>query len=191
MIVSKPSHVAHALNIPFYPCMKKGSLSFNDAVSPLDEAEFDSADVNFLITVNVETRRLSMAADKGGLRLRDGIQPGSLLFNETYGDSYVSQYMAGGTAAVVLSIRVLDRTRVEETLKAIKGSLSLNDHEASAKLVLNAYGTDSLNAFATALNGTKSHACVSCIGNGNLITGKHSCFVSLFTLLFINAEFGK
>lgn len=177
MIVSKPSDVARALNIPFYPSMKRRSLSFNDAISPVDEAEFISADVNFLVIINVETQRLSITAEEGGLRLRDGIQPGSLLFNKTYGDSYVSQYIAGGTAAVVLSVRVLDRTRVEETVKAIKGSLNFNDHEASVKLMLNAYGKDNSNAFATALRGTKSHACASCIGDGNLITGEYSCFV--------------
>ncbi|KAH8807213.1 hypothetical protein F5884DRAFT_899651 [Xylogone sp. PMI_703] len=169
IIADKLSDVASALNIPFYPSIKRESISFNDAVSAIDEEEFYSADVNFIVIINVETRRLSITVEEGGLRLRDGVQLGNLLFNEIYGDSYVSQYIAGGTAAAVLSISVLDRTRAEETIKTIKESLKLNDHEASAKLMLDAYGKDKSNAFATALKGTKTHACVSCIGNGNLI----------------------
>lgn len=173
IIVEKPSDVARALHIPFYTSMKRGSLSFNDAVSPLDEAEFDSADMNLLVSVNVETQRISITAREAGLALRDGIQPGSIMFNELYGDAYVSQWIAGGTAAVVLSVKVIDRTRVEEIVKAIKSSLNLSDHEATAKLILSGYGKDNLNAFSSALKGTQTHACVSCIGNGNLISGKY------------------
>lgn len=178
-MVNTYGEVARALSIPTYPSIKERRICLDESVFPVDEVEFDAADMNILVTVNVETYRTSITPQNDGLKLKNGIPAGSLLFNELFGDSYVSQVVSGGTAAAVLSIQSLDRSKVQETVKVVKESLNLNDQEASAKLILTSYNKDKPNAFTAALKGTKSHACVSCVGNGNLVTGQQSSPSSL------------
>lgn len=77
------------------------------------ETTFNSADINILIAVRVVSSERYMQADELKMPLGGGIQPGTHLFNETYGDSYYSGIVEGGIAVVVLSIAVLGRHKVK------------------------------------------------------------------------------
>lgn len=136
------------------------------------ETTFNSADINILIAVRVVSSDRYMQADELKMQLGGGIQPGTHLFNETYGDSYYSGIVEGGISVVVLSIAVLDRHKVKETVDALEHLLDLKNDENPVESMLEASRERSSNPLALALKGTKTHASVSCSGNGYLKVGK-------------------
>ncbi|KAI6773107.1 hypothetical protein HG530_004065 [Fusarium avenaceum] len=167
-VVHRLSEIASCLGVSYHSCIKRRSLSLENAVSVVDETTFNSADINILIAVRVVSSERYMQADELKMQLGGGIQPGTHLFNETYGDSYYSGIVEGGIAVVVLSIAVLDRHKVKETVDALEHLLDLKNDENPVKSMLEAYREGSSNPLALALKGTETHASVSRSGNGYL-----------------------
>ncbi|KAF4466991.1 hypothetical protein FALBO_6140 [Fusarium albosuccineum] len=174
-IVHNLSEVASCLGISLHSSIKRGFLSFEDSVCVVDETTFNAADTNVLIAVYVVNRERCMRPDELKMETESGRQPGTRLFNEIYGDSYYSELVEGGIAIVVLSITVVDRSKVKETVDALEHSPEFgNDKELSVKSILDAYRPGCSSQFALALKGTRTHASVSCSGNGYLETGSES-----------------
>ncbi|KAJ4256870.1 hypothetical protein NW762_008966 [Fusarium torreyae] len=169
-IVHKLSEVASWLGIPYYPAIKKGVLELEDSVCVADETTFNSADANILIAIRVVNSKRCMRKDELKVRAEGGEWPGTH-FNEIFGDSYCSELVEGGIAVVVLSITVLDRSEVKRTVELLEKSLHVkNDKKDSVKSILAAYRAGNSNSFSQALKGTRTHASVSCSGNGFLET---------------------
>ncbi|KAF5536307.1 hypothetical protein FMEXI_10402 [Fusarium mexicanum] len=174
-IVHNISDVARCLDISSYSCIKKGSLLLEDSVCVVDETTFKSADTNIFMAVRVVSSERRMQGDELRMNMEGGIQPGTYAFNEIYGDSYYSKLVNGGIAVAILSITVLDRSHVKETVDKLESSLDTsNGKESLIHTIINAYQGGSSNSFAAALTGTRTHVSLSCTGNGYLKTDVES-----------------
>ncbi|KAG4289978.1 hypothetical protein FPRO06_04800 [Fusarium proliferatum] len=174
-IVHNISDVARCLEISSYSSIQKGLLLLEDSVCIIDETIFKSADTNILMAVRVVSRERRMPHDGLKMNMEGGVQPGTYVFNEIYGDSYYSKLVDGGIAVAILSITVLDKSNVKGTVDKLESSLDTSDGEESLiKKFIDAYQEGSSNSLALALEGTRTHASLSCTGNGYLKTDAES-----------------
>ncbi|KAF5700487.1 hypothetical protein FMUND_14313 [Fusarium mundagurra] len=171
-IVHNISDLARCLEISSYSSIKKGSLLLEDSVCVVDETIFKSADINIFMAVYVVSRERRMQDDDAlKINMQSGVQPGTYAFNEVYGDCYFSKLVNGGIAVAILSITVLDRPNVKGTVDKLVSSLDTSDGKGSlVKRIIEAYQEGSSNSVAVALKGTRTHASLSCTGNGYLKT---------------------
>lgn len=167
-VVDKLSDVARHVDLSAYSAIvKRKPFSFQGAISPiLVEAAFVTADLNIILSVTVVTRRrtahyilmLPLEQTKIDNQLAD-----------LYGDTYVSGFVEGGIAVAVLSIKVFDRSKVTETVEALKQCLEPVEGLTSAKLVVSAFERKDTNPFAVAMRGSETVVSTSCFGNGRTV----------------------
>ncbi|KAI8681752.1 hypothetical protein NCS55_00428200 [Fusarium keratoplasticum] len=165
-VVEKLSDVVEGMNVSYCSSIKKGTVAVSGSSSTIDETTFKMADLNIVVTVKV-TNQTTVIKENAEFQHIDGIEPGSTLFNESYGDSYISGFIKGGEFTGIISLKVLDRSRVESTVKAIKSGLDAKD-KAAEGLTLNTYGSDSSTELSTALKNTESHVSVAWMGGGQV-----------------------
>lgn len=171
-VVEKLSDVVEGMNVSYCSSIKKGTVAVSGSSSTIDETTFKTADLNIVVTVKV-TNQTTVIKENAEFQHIDGIEPGSTLFNESYGDSYISGFIKGGEFTGIISLKVLDRSRVESTVKAIKSGLDAKD-KAAEGLTLNTYGSDSSTELSTALKNTESHVSVAWMGGGQVKDGKYA-----------------
>ncbi|KAK7427385.1 hypothetical protein QQZ08_006154 [Neonectria magnoliae] len=143
------------------------TVSVSGSSSTIDETTFKSADLNIVMTVK-KTR---------SFRNIDGIEPGSTLFNKSYGDSYISGFIQGGEFTGIISLKILDRTQVESIVKAIKSGIVSKEKTAATELTLNTHGSDSSSNLAAVLKNTESHVSIAWIGGGQVKDGPSAPFL--------------
>ncbi|KAF5529845.1 hypothetical protein FNAPI_13733 [Fusarium napiforme] len=175
-IVHNISDLARCLEISSYTTIEKGSLLLEDSVCVVDETTFKSADINIYMAVRVASRERRMQDDDAlKINTQSGVQPGTYAFNEVYGDCYFSKLVDGGIAVAILSITVIDRSNVKGTVDKLVSSLDTSDGKGSlVKRIIEAYQKGGSNSVAVALEGTRTHASLSCTGNGYLKTDTES-----------------
>ncbi|KAM0424831.1 hypothetical protein ACHAPT_009887 [Fusarium lateritium] len=165
-VVEKLSDVVEGMNVSYCSSIKKGTVAVSGSSSTIDETTFKTADLNVVVTVKV-TNQTTVIKENAEFQDIKGIEPGSALFNESYGDSYISGFIKGGEFTGIISLKVLDRSRVESTVKAIKSSLDTKDKTADG-LTLNTHGSDSSTELSAALKNTESHVSVAWMGGGQV-----------------------
>ncbi|KAF7554228.1 hypothetical protein G7Z17_g3072 [Cylindrodendrum hubeiense] len=166
-VVEKLSDVVEGMNVSYCSSIKKGTVAVSGSSSTIDETTFKAADLNIVVTVKV-TNQTTVIKENAEFQNIDGIEPGSTLFNESYGDSYISGFIQGGEFTGIISIKVLDRTQVESTVKAIKSGIDSKEKTAATELTLNTYGSDSSSNLAAVLKNTESHVSVAWMGGGQV-----------------------
>lgn len=94
------------------------------------------------------------------------VEPGSATFNQTYGDSYISGFVTGGEFTGIVSIKVIDRTKVSTTVNSIKSALA-KSNEATE---LTFSPTDSIanNSLSSVMTGIESTISVAWMGGGQV-----------------------
>ncbi|KAL2689450.1 hypothetical protein Neosp_003504 [[Neocosmospora] mangrovei] len=132
------------MNVSYCSSIKKGTVAVSGSSSTIDETTFKTADLNIVVTVKV-TNQTTVIKENAEFQRIEGIEPGTTLFNESYGDS----------------------SRVESTVKAIKSGLDAKDKVAEG-LTLNTYGSDYSTKLSTALKNTESHVSVAWMGGGQV-----------------------
>jgi hypothetical protein len=154
----------------------KVSLLLEDSVCVADETTFKSADANIFMAVRVLVHERRMQDEEPlKINMQSGVQRGTYALNEICDDCYFSNLVDGGIAVAILSIPVLDRSNVKGTVENLESSLDTSDSKGTLiKSISEAYQEGSLNLVAVRSKGTRTHASLSCTGNGYLKTGKHS-----------------
>ncbi|KAH8662562.1 hypothetical protein BX600DRAFT_399566, partial [Xylariales sp. PMI_506] len=167
-VVEKLSDIVESMNVSYCSSIKKGTVAVSGSSSTIDETTFKSADLNLVVTVKV-TNQTTIIKDNAEFQKIEGIEPGTTLFNESYGDSYISGFIEGGEFTGIISLKVLDRTRVDSTIKTIKSSIDSGDKSAAAgEMTLDTHGSGSSKSFSSALRNTESHISVSWMGGGQI-----------------------
>ncbi|KAG8675925.1 hypothetical protein FPOAC2_02007 [Fusarium poae] len=166
--VEKLSDVIQTMNISYPHSIKKGSVTVSGSNTAIDEATFKSADINIIVTVKVTNQTTLIKSNARFVPLKD-VEPGSQEFHDSYGDSYISGFIQGGEFTGIISIKVLDRSNVDLTVKKIKARLDAKDNSAtSTGLNLNSNDLFSSTGSASVMGKTESHIHVSWMGGGQI-----------------------
>ncbi|KAH6871545.1 hypothetical protein B0T10DRAFT_363851, partial [Thelonectria olida] len=172
-VVEKLSDVVESMNISYCSSIKKGNVTVSGSNSTVDEATFKSADVNIVVTVKV-TNQTTLIKSNAKFIAMDGIEPGSQMLNDAYGDSYISGFIQGGEFTGIISIKVLDRSNVELTVNKIKANVDSTNDKPSTEFTLNTYDSLSSNGSASTFENTESHIHVAWMGGGQIKNEKTS-----------------
>ncbi|KAF5637152.1 hypothetical protein F52700_4889 [Fusarium sp. NRRL 52700] len=163
--VEKLSDVIHTMNISYPHSIKKGSVTVSGSDTAIDEATFKSADLNIIVTVKVTNQTTLIKSDTRFVPMK-GIDPGSQQFNEAYGDCYISGFIEGGEFTGIISIKAIDRSNVDLTVKRIKAKLDGKEKGSVTDFAL--YSHDSLSSSGSVMENTESHIHVSWMGGGQI-----------------------
>ncbi|KAI6777470.1 hypothetical protein HG530_001415 [Fusarium avenaceum] len=165
--VEKLSDVIQTMNISYPHSIKKGSVTVSGSNSAIDEATFKSADINIVVTVKV-TNQTTLIKNNASFVPMKGIEPASQAFNESYGDSYISGFIEGGEFTGIISIKVVDRSNVNLTVKKIKAKLDAQGSSTATEFTLNGNDSPSSGGSASVMENTESHIHVSWMGGGQI-----------------------
>jgi hypothetical protein len=180
-VVEKLSDVVQSMNVSYPHSIKKGSVTVSGSNSTIDESTFKSADVNVVVTVKV-TNQTTLIKSNARFIPMSGVEPGTQAFNESYGDSYISGFIQGGEFTGIISVKVLDRSDVELTVKKIKNSLEAKDQKAATEFTLSTQDSFSSNGYASTTENTESHIHVSWMGGGQIKDGMHSLITEVLSI---------
>ncbi|KAF5004996.1 hypothetical protein FDECE_8521 [Fusarium decemcellulare] len=169
--VEKLSDVIQTMNVSYPHSIKKGSVTMSGSNTAIDEATFKSADINLIVTVKV-TNQTTLIKSNARFVPMKGIDPGSQMFHDSYGDSYISGFIEGGEFTGIISIKVIDRSNVDLTVNKIKARLDAKDSStAPTEFTLNSNDAFSSNGSASVMGKTESHIHVSWMGGGQIKDG--------------------
>ncbi|KAK6526471.1 hypothetical protein TWF694_005057 [Orbilia ellipsospora] len=121
--VEKLSEVVESMNVSYSSSIKKGTVEVGGNSSAVDESKFKESDLNVVISVKVvnQTTVLEDTAEFHGM---DRVLPGTEKFDEIYGDSFISGFIEGGDLLGIVSMKVLDRSKVSNVSSEIKQGLN-------------------------------------------------------------------
>ncbi|KAG5661894.1 hypothetical protein KAF25_004133 [Fusarium avenaceum] len=165
--VEKLSDIIQTMNVSYPHSIKKGSVTVSGSNSAVDEATFKSADINIIVTVKV-TNQTTLIKNNARFVPMKGIDCASQAFNESYGDSYISGFIEGGEFTGIISIKVIDRSNVDLTVKKIKAKLDAKGSSTATEFTLNSYDSFSSRGSASVMENTESHIHVSWMGGGQI-----------------------
>jgi hypothetical protein len=159
------------MNVSYPHSIKKGSVTVSGSNSAIDEATFKSADINIIVTVKV-TNQTTLIKNNARFVPMKSIDPASEAFNEAYGDSYISGFIEGGEFTGIISIKVIDRSNVDLTVKKIKARLDAKDSSTATEFTLKSHDSFSSRGSASVMENTESHIHVSWMGGGQIKNGR-------------------
>ncbi|KAF4335146.1 hypothetical protein FBEOM_11009 [Fusarium beomiforme] len=165
--VEKLSDIIQTMNVSYPHSIKKGSVTVSGSNAAIDEGTFKSADINIIVTVKVTNQTTLIKSNTRFVPMK-GIDPGSQMFNEAYGDSYISGFIEGGEFTGIISIKVIDRSNVDLTVKRIKARLDAKDNSSATEFTLNSHDSFSSRGSASVMENTESHIHVSWMGGGQI-----------------------
>ncbi|KAF5606333.1 uncharacterized protein FSUBG_6167 [Fusarium subglutinans] len=165
--VEKLSDIIQTMNVSYPHSIKKGNVTVSGSNSAIDEALFKSADLNIIVTVKV-TNQTTLIKNNARFVPMKGIDPSSQAFNEAYGDSYISGFIKGGEFTGIISIKVIDRSNVDLTVKKIKARLDAKESSKPTEFILNSSDSFSSRGTASVMENTESHIHVSWMGGGQI-----------------------
>ncbi len=116
--INKLSDVANSLNVSGSLSIKYGELSGGGSGSYVDSDTFQSSDLNFVVMVKVinQTINIKDQLDFYPLEVHRATVTPVLYpdFVSIYGDSFISGFQEGGFFHAMVSIRSLDKSKVED-----------------------------------------------------------------------------
>lgn len=83
------------------------------------------SDINFIVSVKV-TNELPMCTPHMEFHLIDGLDPDQ--FSSIYGDCFIAGFLEGGEFSAIVSIKVLDKTKVSRVKTAAEMQLSTGQY---------------------------------------------------------------
>ncbi|KAF5591606.1 uncharacterized protein FSUBG_10418 [Fusarium subglutinans] len=123
MLFDRLSEVADTMDISRAATITTGRMDVHGHMSAFNSAEIDDADISLMASVRVMSEITSL---KGSARFLpiDGMEAGSLRFNETFGDSYISGFITGGLFISIISFIASDPDRKDKLIEAVKKGLT-------------------------------------------------------------------
>ncbi|KAJ9656097.1 hypothetical protein H2201_008648 [Coniosporium apollinis] len=135
--VEKLSDVVNSMNISYGSSIKKGTVEISGNASSVDEDKIKASDLNAIM----------------------------FRFNEVYGDCYISGFIEGGDFTGIVSIRILDRSKVDKTSASIKSALSTG---SKGDFTLDSFNVAADGSGSGALKDTETTISVSWMGGGQV-----------------------
>ncbi|KAF5674113.1 hypothetical protein FCIRC_7882 [Fusarium circinatum] len=123
MLFDRVSEVADTMDISRAATITTGRMEVHGHMNAFNSAEIDDADISLMASVRVMSEITSL---KGSARFLpiDGMEAGSLRFNETFGDSYISGFITGGLFISIISFIASDPDRKDKLIEAVKKGLT-------------------------------------------------------------------
>ncbi|KAF5985419.1 hypothetical protein FBULB1_2914 [Fusarium bulbicola] len=123
MLFERVSEVADIMDISRAATITTGRMEVHGHMNAFNSAEIDDADISLMASVRVMSEITSL---KGSARFLpiDGMEAGSLRFNETFGDSYISGFITGGLFISIISFIASDPDRKDKQIEAVKKGLT-------------------------------------------------------------------
>ncbi|VUC37255.1 unnamed protein product [Clonostachys rosea] len=119
--VDKLSDVTDAMNISGSLSIKTSTIGGKASGSYVDSDKFKSSDINFHLQVRV-TNQIHDAKNYNVFNKIEGLD-GSR-FSEVYGDSFISGWEEGGELNAIVSIKVLDKSKIFQVKAAIEAEMT-------------------------------------------------------------------
>lgn len=119
--VDKLSDVTDAMNISGSLSIKTSTIGGKASGSYVDSDKFKSSDINFHLQVRV-TNQIHDAKNYNVFNKIEGLD-GSR-FAEVYGDSFISGWEEGGELNAIVSIKVLDKSKIFQVKAAIEAEMT-------------------------------------------------------------------
>ncbi|KAF5253555.1 hypothetical protein FANTH_1626 [Fusarium anthophilum] len=123
MLFESVSEVADIMDVSPAATITTGRMEVHGHMNAFNSAEIDDADISLMASVRVMSEITSL---KGSARFLpiDGMEAGSLRFNETFGDSYISGFITGGLFISIISFIASDPDRKDKLIEAVKKGLT-------------------------------------------------------------------
>ncbi|KAK4496664.1 hypothetical protein PRZ48_012646 [Zasmidium cellare] len=164
-LVEKLSDVVEGLNLSYCSSIKKGTVEVSGSTTTVNENAFKSSDLNAVISVKVTNQTLVIEQDASFLPI-EHIPVGSNLFNETYGDSYISGFIEGGELTGIISIKVVNRSNVEKSVSKIRSALGSSKN--TTQVVYSSADSEWADNLASSLTGIETTVSVAWMGGGQI-----------------------
>ncbi|KAF2793408.1 hypothetical protein K505DRAFT_417828 [Melanomma pulvis-pyrius CBS 109.77] len=162
--VEKLSDVMDTMNVSYCSSVKKGTIEISGNTSTVDETTFKSSDLNAVVSVKVVNQTQSLE-DGCLFQPIDDVVAGSSHFNQVYGDCYISGFIEGGDFTGIISMKALDRSNKDKTVKEIKNAFGSSSKES---FTLDAFDSGSASSVTSATRGTECTVSVSWMGGGQI-----------------------
>ncbi|EON70064.1 hypothetical protein W97_09330 [Coniosporium apollinis CBS 100218] len=177
--VEKLSDVVNSMNISYGSSIKRGTVEISGNASSVDEDKIKASDLNAIVAVKVVVNQTTTLTDSCRFKPIERMLPDSPRFNEVYGDCYISGFIEGGQFTGIMSIRILDRSKVEKTSASIKNAVSTG---SKGDFTLNSFNVAADGSGSGALKDTETTISVSWMGGGQVKDPKKSWDMdSMFT----------
>jgi hypothetical protein len=163
--VEKLSDVVEGMNLSYCSSIKKGTVEVSGSTTTINENSFKSSDLNAVISVKVTNQTITSDSNAEFLPI-EGINAGSATFNQTYGDSYISGFVNGGEFTGIVSIKVIDRSKVAKTVNEIKSALA--KAKQREEVVFSPVDSMSLSGLSSCMTGVESTISVAWMGGGQI-----------------------
>jgi hypothetical protein len=163
--VTHLSDIVKSMNISYSSSIQKGSVEVAGTGNFLDEDKIKESDTNAIVSVKV-VNQTTIIDDTCTFNSIQGVNPGSTAFNDAFGDTYISGYIEGGDFLGIVSIKVVDRTKMEETIATIKKGFSAGGATDQFTLDPQTFGRTSTNV--DFLQDTETTIFVSFMGGGQI-----------------------
>ena len=109
--VEKLSDVSDSMNISGSLAIKCGTILGSDLGAFVDTNRFRESDMNFLLQVKVVNQTRTLEESYEFQRL-DNVP--SSKFTDVFGDCFISGFLEGGEFNALISIKVLDKSRIND-----------------------------------------------------------------------------
>ncbi|KAK6508954.1 hypothetical protein TWF481_003722 [Arthrobotrys musiformis] len=163
--VEKLSEVVDTMNISYSSSIKKGTIELAGNTSAVDESTFKQSDLNVVVSVKV-VNQTTILQDTSKFKDLEGVKPGTEEFNDIYGDSFISGFIEGGDFLGVVSIKVLDRSKVGEVARELKKGM--NTMKSEGEFTLSDIPESGSFGSASASRETEASISVNWMGGGEI-----------------------
>ncbi|KAJ9637674.1 hypothetical protein H2199_007164 [Coniosporium tulheliwenetii] len=110
--IDKFSDITDSMNVSGSVEIKYGPIAGGGKGSYLDVDKFKESDINFMIKVDVVNQTIETDKRTTKFNKLPKLRPGN--FNAIYGDSFISGWQEGGVFHGIVSMKVLDKSKVNE-----------------------------------------------------------------------------
>lgn len=169
-LVEKLSDVVEGMNLSYCSSIKKGTVEVSGSTTTVNENSFKSSDLNAVISVKVTNQTIMTDGDANFQPMTD-MQAGSAAFNQTYGDSYISGFVTGGEFTGIVSIKVIDRSKVNSTVNSIKSALAKSSE--TTEVTFSPSDSMASNSLSSVMSGIESTISVAWMGGGQVKDGEY------------------
>ena len=110
--VDKLSDVSDSMNISGCLAIKCGTIQGSGPGAFVDTNRFRESDMNFLLQVKVINQTPVLEEESYEFQKLDGVP--SSKFTDVFGDCFISGFLEGGEFSALISIKVLDKSRMKD-----------------------------------------------------------------------------
>ncbi|KAF1994444.1 hypothetical protein P154DRAFT_476000 [Amniculicola lignicola CBS 123094] len=161
--VEKLSDVVDSMNISYGSSIKRGTVEISGNTNSVNEDKIKASDLNAIVSVKVVNQTTTLLEDCK-FKPINNIKPGSSRFNDIYGDCYISGFIEGGEFTGIISMRALDRSKVDNVTSSIKSSMGT---AAKAEFTMDSMSGLDLSV-SESLKETETTLSVSWMGGGQI-----------------------